>query len=262
MSVDGLYALPPEEFVAARNALARTLPKPEAAEVRKLRRPSVVAWAINQAVRRSPALVAALLDAGEALRAAQEAAVTGGGGGAALREATAARRDAVRRLAAEVGVRPEYAGAVAATLEAATVDSSVAEALRAGRLEREVEPGGFGFGDIPDGWTPPAHPVAAGPSAIIGRDHRADTPRKRPSAPDDHEGAGAAAERLAAAEREAAGLVAAAEAAEAELARLRAEVATASTAARNARTRARKAELAVERIRHEIWDRSRHRPAR
>ena len=56
--VDELYGLDPGEFVAARNALAKQIKaggdKARGAEVAKLPRPSIVAWALNQAARRDP----------------------------------------------------------------------------------------------------------------------------------------------------------------------------------------------------------------
>ena len=58
--VDALYAVRPEEFVAARAALVKELKadgqKAEAAQVAKRRRPSVVAWALNQVAREQPKL--------------------------------------------------------------------------------------------------------------------------------------------------------------------------------------------------------------
>ncbi|MDQ3146055.1 MAG: hypothetical protein M3R01_03825, partial [Actinomycetota bacterium] len=93
-----LYELAPEEFVAAREALAKELvaegDRAAAKEVRALRRPTVVAWAANQLVRRHPQAVESLLAAGGQLRAAQEGAL-GGAGGAGLREAMGERRAAL-----------------------------------------------------------------------------------------------------------------------------------------------------------------------
>ena len=100
--VDGLYALDPGEFVAARNELARRLRKEGqkqlAGEVAKLRRPSPAAWAVNQLARRHGDELERLVRAGEELRAAQERALAGGAP-AELRQATRARREAVGRLA-------------------------------------------------------------------------------------------------------------------------------------------------------------------
>jgi hypothetical protein len=48
-SVDRLYELPLDEFVAARDALAKERKDPA---VKKLRKPTVPAWAVNQLARR------------------------------------------------------------------------------------------------------------------------------------------------------------------------------------------------------------------
>ncbi len=57
-SAEELYGLPLAEFVAERDALARSLKKAgeavEAERVKGMRKPSVAAWVVNQAVRRSP----------------------------------------------------------------------------------------------------------------------------------------------------------------------------------------------------------------
>jgi len=90
-----LYALPPEEFTAARDRLAGELKESgkadEAAAIKKLRKPSVVAWAVNAAARARPEEVEALREAGQALRRAQRKALSGGGGDD-LRRATDERR--------------------------------------------------------------------------------------------------------------------------------------------------------------------------
>src|SRR5207248_2900099 len=101
--IDDLYGLPLEDFTAARNALAARLKRDgegeAAASVKALRKPSVPAAVLNQLARREPELVAALLDAGKQLRAAQQRALAGGRGADELRRATAAEREAVRELA-------------------------------------------------------------------------------------------------------------------------------------------------------------------
>jgi hypothetical protein len=79
---DELFGLAPEEFVAARDELARRLRRdgdPEAARrVKALRRPPLSAWAVNQLARGKEPSVDRLLAAGERLRAAQQAALAGG----------------------------------------------------------------------------------------------------------------------------------------------------------------------------------------
>src|SRR5919206_3493156 len=111
--LDHLYGLPLEEFTLARNALAARLRKEgdadAAAEVRGLPRPSVSAWLVNQLARRERDGVRRLLDAGEALRRAQAAAL-GGGSGDELREASAAERRLVRELTGRAGELAEEAG--------------------------------------------------------------------------------------------------------------------------------------------------------
>ncbi|MFL6185898.1 MAG: hypothetical protein ACJ745_13955, partial [Actinomycetes bacterium] len=56
--VAGLYRLPPGEFVAARDQLARQLRaaggREAARRVAALRRPSISAWAANQLARAAP----------------------------------------------------------------------------------------------------------------------------------------------------------------------------------------------------------------
>ena len=48
--VDALYALPLDEFTKARDALAKSERDPS---IRKLRKPSAAAWALNQARARA-----------------------------------------------------------------------------------------------------------------------------------------------------------------------------------------------------------------
>jgi hypothetical protein len=160
-----LYAAAPDEFVAARNALAKALradgQKAEAAEVAKLRRPTPPAWALNQVARDDAPLVAAALDAGHALRQATDRALAGDRD--ALRDATRAQRTAMDELVNEALGRLRAIGAtandtakrrLADTVLAATSDDAVAELLRAGRLHEDHRATSFGFGDAAN-WTPP-----------------------------------------------------------------------------------------------------------
>lgn len=151
--ITDLYELDPSEFVAARNELAKRLraegEQDAAKAVAKLRRPTVVVWALNQVARRDPDGVDRLLRAGAAVREGQVRALEAGEADA-LRTAMRERRELVTSLAAAAA---ELAGAThrdeaAATLEAASVDPDAGAALRAGRLAAEVDPAG-GF-DLPD----------------------------------------------------------------------------------------------------------------
>jgi hypothetical protein len=152
-SPQDLYALPPEEFVGARDALATELKDAgradEAAAVKKLRRPSVVAWAVNLAARAHQDEVQELLEAGGELRRAQRKTLSVAGTDE-LRRATEARRTVIQRLAdAAVGVIGDRGGthrdAIEGTLTAASVDDQLAGRLQEGTLEREAHPpAGFG----------------------------------------------------------------------------------------------------------------------
>jgi hypothetical protein len=151
--VDHLYGLPLEEFTPARDAAAKEIRKSgdreTAAIVAKLPKPTPAAWTANQVAREQPELIEAMLDAGEALRDAQEAAVSGAGG-AGLREATLAERRAVDAvMAAATSYRPAgkplsraMADRLHTTLRAAAGDEAIREALAHGRLVDEAQAGG------------------------------------------------------------------------------------------------------------------------
>jgi hypothetical protein len=147
-----LYALDPGDFIAARTALAKALKaegdKDIAAVVGKLRKPSPVAWALNQIARSQPDLVEEALEATRSLRDASDAAV--GGDASRFRDAAAAERAATRALADEAGdllgprgvdLRLQLEG----TVRAAGLDDEVAEELRAGCLSTHHDASGFGF---------------------------------------------------------------------------------------------------------------------
>src|SRR3954471_1323384 len=102
--LDRLYGLPLDEFVAARNALAKRLRaagrREDAAAVAKLPKPTVGAWAANQALRSQPAGARELFAAGEQLEHAQAELLGGRADAAALREAMERQRAAVAKLTA------------------------------------------------------------------------------------------------------------------------------------------------------------------
>jgi len=153
--LDRLYALPLEEFTAARNDLARRLTKAgradAAGEVKKLAKPSVPVWTANQLARREPGELRALLRSAEELRKAQERAL-GGKGVSDLQDRLAEQRRAVRALArlgrdilADEGRSASDAivERIARTLDAAALDEGARFQLRAGRLTEELDPPGF-----------------------------------------------------------------------------------------------------------------------
>jgi hypothetical protein len=152
--LDELYGLPLDEWTQARNDLAARLRKAHQSEqaeaVRALRKPSVVAWTVNQLARSEPRAMRDLLAAGDRLRSVQEDALRGRGGATEVQRATAAERDAVRRLVA--AARELHAGRatqqtldrVSQTLRAAAVDPQARPLLERGRIDEELTGAGFG----------------------------------------------------------------------------------------------------------------------
>ncbi|MEU4448224.1 hypothetical protein AB0K14_29730 [Actinosynnema sp. NPDC050801] len=149
---DELYALPPADFVAARDAHARTAAergdKALAKQVSALRKPTSSAWALNRLAREDPADLAEALALGDELRTAQEE-LRGG----ALRQLSARRRAVLSALVRRVEVLASHAGQplgpdavqqVRTTLTAALADAVLAARIRAGRLVKPVEQSGFG----------------------------------------------------------------------------------------------------------------------
>jgi hypothetical protein len=114
---EDLADVPPEEFVAARDKLAKRLKAEgktaEAAEVKKLRKPTVTRWVADQVRRHHAEDVDVLRAALSNVAAAQETAITSGDRGA-LAEATVERRDAMTALGRAVddvldaGERPAH----------------------------------------------------------------------------------------------------------------------------------------------------------
>ncbi|MEU7586954.1 hypothetical protein AB0A95_11695 [Micromonospora sp. NPDC049230] len=152
--VQQLYRIPPDRFVAARDAAvaeARRAGDPGTArQLARLRRPTVAAWLVNLLAIQRPELVADLVQLADALRTAQRELR-----GARLRELSAQRRAVVGALVAEVrklaAAEPDAPPAgrlplaeVEATLNAAFSDVEVAEQVRAGRLLRATSYAGFG----------------------------------------------------------------------------------------------------------------------
>ena len=146
-----LYGLPLDEFTRARDELARELRragKKEAAdEVKALRKPPVSAWTVNQAARRHPQEMKALVKAGDELRKAQRQAVSGRDPDV-LREATNRHRERLDELATiarrELGADGATLQRVVQTLRSASVDKEASKGLLAGTLTGDVEQAGFG----------------------------------------------------------------------------------------------------------------------
>lgn len=147
MEPDDLYALPLEEFTAARNELARNLKEggraDEAAGVKKLKKPPVSAWAVNQLARDDPGGIERLLGLVDELRQARSAAD--------IHRLGAQRRELVAKLTRRAGELAEAAGhaASATTLQRVTqtlqagAEDDERELLRRGALPDDLDPSGF-----------------------------------------------------------------------------------------------------------------------
>jgi len=169
--VEALYGLPLAEFIAARDARAKELRaagrKEEAAAVKAARKPSLAAWALNQAARRHPEDVARLLEAGRALADAQRAALEGDAAG--LREAARGLGEEVQRVAERAAgflesPAPTQKDRMAATLRAAAADEVGADLLHRGVLVEDLEPAGFGLETEAGAARPPATRTRSGSS--------------------------------------------------------------------------------------------------
>ena len=146
--IDALYQLPLAEFTAARNALAKTLTGDHVKDVRALKKPMVVPWAINQLFGRARPIYDRVLAKGQTLRAAQLASLKGlGRKKADVLSATEAHRKAIAeavhratQLSTTAGVRPD-AELLAKTLEALSIAASPPSTP--GRLTDILQPPGF-----------------------------------------------------------------------------------------------------------------------
>jgi hypothetical protein len=150
--LDRLYHGPLDEFTNARNELAESLEGDAAAWVKGLKKPSRAAWLVNQLAVRKPDEIAELLAAGRELRAAQEEMLAGSPDREKLREAAHREQEQVDSLlrtaeaiGREHGVGAQILTRVGETLQAASSDPEVAEAIEAGRLTREQRAASVGL---------------------------------------------------------------------------------------------------------------------
>jgi hypothetical protein len=143
--IDDLYKLPPEEFVPARTALAKSLKGDEAKTVKALTKPTVVPWSANQLYWHGRDVYTRLLKAGEKLREAQLTALKGRSSD--VRGATNAHRQAVgeavkaaSQLATAAGIHPDP-DALARMFEALSLQKNPPEPH--GRFTKPLQPQGF-----------------------------------------------------------------------------------------------------------------------
>jgi hypothetical protein len=158
-----LFSLPLTQFTAARDRLTERLRTDgsieEAERVGRLRKPSIVAWALNRVARLEPEQVDRLLDSHRQLREA--------GSAEAMQTASELRRQAVTGLVeaamAELRAdgRPDSLQTrdrINRTLLAVATDPQGESDLKAGVLVREIDPSGGGWGDMTLPSPPPPDP--------------------------------------------------------------------------------------------------------
>jgi hypothetical protein len=157
--IDALYQSLPGEFTASRNALAKTLTGDPARQVKLLKKPTVVPWAVNQVYWKARPIYDKLLERGQQLRTAQIASLKGKKSD--VRAAIEAHRRAVgeavhraEQIASQAGLSPD-AEQLARMLEALSLAPTPPS--DAGRFTEVIAPMGF---EALAGITPVARPAA------------------------------------------------------------------------------------------------------
>jgi len=141
--IDRLYQLPPDEFTAARNALAKEAGA-EGADVRRLAKPPIAAWAVNQIHWKRRDIYDALIAASNELRKLHKAILSGRR--ADIREPARVHDEAIdAALKAALAILQEEGHSVTDATRQAIL--TTLRALPAddppGRLTRTLQPGGF-----------------------------------------------------------------------------------------------------------------------
>ncbi|MHA6618027.1 hypothetical protein [Pseudonocardia sp. DLS-67] len=168
-AADELYAVPPDEFIGARDAAVATARERGDRELAKaigrLRRPTKAAWLANLLARRRAAQLEGLLALATGLADAQRTL-----DGTALRQLSSKRHQLVAAMAREAGRLAQEAGDPAAEsvlrelqgiLDAALARPEIAEQVRSGRLTRTLSY--TGFGPEADPGAAPAPPTRPAP---------------------------------------------------------------------------------------------------
>lgn len=209
---DGLYAVAPSDFVAARRiAIANAKETGDMAfakELAGLRKPTNTGWALNMLVRSDPEGVERLLDLGVALRAAQQALR-----GDELRSLATQRVAALSALADRAAAAARERGhelsetvlrEVGQSLSAALADPDIGADLRRGRMLGTVSYSGFGPAVLA---AVPAPVPSPPPSAVVPEERQPGDDRQAREEVDDearrhaHETARRRAQAVADAER-------------------------------------------------------------
>jgi hypothetical protein len=162
--IDELYQLPLEQFTEKRNALAKELSGSAKTQVRRLIKPSLAIWAINQLYWQERPTYSALVDASEKLRAAHRTLLSGHK--TDVRKPEQLHRAAIERATAKT---ISILGKTGLRVSSGALDT-IRRSLAAlptdeppGRLTRPPEPAGF---TLLTGVTPRiVHAASAPPNA-------------------------------------------------------------------------------------------------
>ena len=177
-----LYALPFDDFVAARTSAAKEVAaaapgtgpgaqehRSLAAEVRSLPKPSVAAWTVNMLAAHQPEILTELAALGRTMRAAQTALDA-----SELRRLAQRRRQLLASAVKDAQTVAEQhgrkiSGAIASeveeTLRAVTADEGTAAAAQSGRLLRGLSADGVDVVELAGAVALPSAAVPAAPPA-------------------------------------------------------------------------------------------------
>jgi hypothetical protein len=171
---DSLYGLEPEEFTAARDAAAKKAADPDLKKaVKGLRRPTAAAHLVNVLTRARGDDIDALVALGDDMRAAM------GGDPQQVRRLTEQRRALIADLV-DGDLPTAVQQDVTATLEAATADPELGQAVRSGRLVKPLRYAGFGtMPDLVDAVATPLRAVG-GVRRTSAKPTKSSAPKPKP----------------------------------------------------------------------------------
>ena len=186
-AADEVYTVPPSDFIRVRDARVRKLRSAGhdsvASALQRLRKPTAVVWALNQAARTAPANVRAFLSALERMGRAQLRQPHD------LAPASETMRTALGRVVGDVRDTLQAAGTawtpamsrrVSETLRGAAADPAQRERLLNGRLNEEMTAPGFDvFGDARPTGTLRAVTATKKPTADVQKIERHEMMRRR-----------------------------------------------------------------------------------
>jgi hypothetical protein len=188
--IAAIYGGPLDEFVSARDALARELrqagDREGAAEIKALRKPRALAWALDAAALAAPD---ALADLAAAVDEAGQAQAGGGDVRAALANLRTAEAEVVAaavEAAAAQGQRLEPSAAGGA-LRAVIADPEALADLQAVRLVDTPATGGLGVAFSGGAASAPTRSAPARSRAKAAPARPAEAPRARPAQPEREE---------------------------------------------------------------------------